>query len=144
LYQEESQDFKGGHMSLLRVLLADDNETVRQSVQRILEAEFEVVGVVKDGRSLLAAAQKLKPDVMIVDIFMPGMSGIEAAKQLKKRHVKGSIIFLTVHQDLALAEEARAMGAMGYVVKSSADRDLVPAIQEALAGRFFLSSALNL
>jgi DNA-binding NarL/FixJ family response regulator len=131
-------------MSLLRVLLADDNETVRQSVQRILEAEFEVVGVVKDGRSLLAAAQKLKPDVMIVDIFMPGMSGIEAAKQLKKRHVKGSIIFLTVHQDLALAEEARAMGAMGYVVKSSADRDLVPAIQEAVAGRFFLSSALNL
>jgi DNA-binding NarL/FixJ family response regulator len=131
-------------MGLLRVLLADDNETVLQSVQRLLEAEFEIVGVVKDGQSLVAAARKLKPDVMIVDVFMPGMNGIEAARQLKKRHVKGSIIFLTVHRDLALADEARAIGAMGYVLKTSADRDLVPAIQEARAGRFFLSSALNL
>ena len=131
-------------MGLLRVLLADDNETVLQSVQRLLEAEFEIVGVVKDGQSLVAAARKLKPDVMIVDVFMPGMNGIEAARQLKKHHVKGSIIFLTVHRDLALADEARAIGAMGYVLKSSADRDLVPAIQEARAGRFFLSSALNL
>ena len=131
-------------MGLLRVLLADDNETVLQSVQRLLEAEFEIVGVVKDGQSLVAAARKLKPDVMIVDVFMPGMNGIEAARELKKRHVKGSIIFLTVHRDLALADEARAIGAMGYVLKTSADRDLVPAIQEARAGRFFLSSALNL
>jgi DNA-binding NarL/FixJ family response regulator len=131
-------------MGLLRVLLADDNETVLQSVQRLLEAEFEIVGVVKDGQSLVAAARKLKPDVMIVDVFMPGMNGIEAARQLKKHHVKGSIIFLTVHRDLSLADEARALGAMGYVLKSSADRDLVPAIQEAQAGRFFLSSALNL
>src|SRR5262245_24136914 len=130
-------------MSPLRVLLADDNETVLKSVQRILEGEFEIVGVVKDGQSLVAAAPKLKPDVMIVDVFMPGMNGIEAARQLKKRHVKGSIIFLTVHRDLALADEARAIGAMGYVLKSSADRDLVLAIQEARAGRFFLSSALN-
>jgi DNA-binding NarL/FixJ family response regulator len=131
-------------MSLLRVLLADDNETVLRSVRRLLEAEFEIVGTVKDGQSLVAAARKLKPDVMIVDVFMPGMNGIEAARQLKKRHVKGSIIFLTVHRDLALADEARALGAMGYVLKSSADRDLVLAIQEAQAGRFFLSSALNL
>ena len=131
-------------MSLLRVLLADDNDIVLHSVQRILETEFEIVGVVKDGRSLVAAAHKLKPDVMIVDVFMPGMNGLEAAKQLKKRHVKGSIIFLTVYQDLALADEARAIGGMGYVLKSSADRDLVPAIHEARAGRFFLSSALNL
>lgn len=130
-------------MSPLRVLLADDNEMVLQSVRRILEAEFEIIGVVKDGQSLVTAAQKLKPDVMIVDVFMPGMSGLEAAKQLKRRHVKGSIIFLTVVQDQSLADEARTLGAMGYVVKSSADRDLVLAIQEALAGRFFLSSALS-
>jgi DNA-binding NarL/FixJ family response regulator len=130
-------------MGLLRVLLADDNDTVLQSVQRLLETEFEIVGVVKDGQSLLAAAHKLKPDVMIVDVFMPGMNGLDAARQLKKRHIKGSIIFLTVHQDLALAEEARAIGAMGYVLKSSADRDLVPAIQEAQAGRFFLSAAVT-
>jgi DNA-binding NarL/FixJ family response regulator len=131
-------------MSLLRVLLADDNETVLRSVRRLLETDFEIVASVKDGQSLVAAARKLKPDVMIIDVFMPGMNGIEAARQLKKRHVKGSIIFLTVHRDLALADEARALGAMGYVLKSSADRDLVLAIQEAQAGRFFLSSALNL
>ena len=100
-------------MSPLKVLLADDNETVLQSVQRILETEFEIVGVVKDGQSLVGAAQKLKPDVMIVDVFMPGMSGIEAARQLKKRHVKGRIIFLTVLQDQSLADEARTMGRDG-------------------------------
>jgi DNA-binding NarL/FixJ family response regulator len=130
-------------MSSLRVLLADDNDTVLQSVRRILEADFEIVGVVKDGQSLVAAARKLRPDVMIVDLFMPGMNGIEAARQLKKHHVKGSIIFLTVHKDLAFADEARATGAMGYVLKSSADRDLISAIQEARAGRFFLSSGFE-
>jgi DNA-binding NarL/FixJ family response regulator len=81
---------------------------------------------------------------MIVDVLMPGMSGVEAARQLKRHRVKGSIIFLTVLRDTALADEARAMGAMGYVLKSSADRDLVLAVQEALQGRFFLSSALKL
>jgi DNA-binding NarL/FixJ family response regulator len=131
-------------MSLSRVLLADDNDMVLQSVQRILEAHFEIVGAVKDGVSLVAAAQKLNPDVMIVDVFMPGIGGVEAARQLKKHHLKGSIIFLTVLQDSAFADEARAMGAMGYVLKSSADRDLVLAVQEALQGRFFLSSALKL
>ena len=130
-------------MGLLRVLLADDNDTVLESVRRLLETEFEIIAVVKDGQSLVTVAHKLKPDVMIIDVFMPGMNGLEAARQLKKRHVKGSIIFLTVHQDLALADEARAIGAMGYVLKSSADRDLIAAIQEAQAGRFFLSAAVN-
>lgn len=124
-------------------MIADDNDTVLQSVRRILEPEFEIVGIVKDGQSLVAAAHKLKPDIMIIDIFMPGMNGFEAARQLKKRHVTGSMIFLTVHQDVALADEARSIGAMGYVLKSSADRDLVPAIQEAQAGRFFLSAAVH-
>jgi DNA-binding NarL/FixJ family response regulator len=140
---DQKRMFQGDRMDLLRVLLADDNDTVVQSVQRLLETEFEIVGVVKDGRSLVTAAHKLKPDIMIIDIFMPGMNGFEAARQLKKRHMKGTIIFLTVHQDRALADEARAIGAMGYVLKSSADRDLVPAIQEAQAGRFFLSAAVN-
>ena len=131
-------------MGMLRVLIADDNDTVLQSVRRILEAEFEIVGVVKDGQSLVLTAPKLKPDIMIIDIFMPGMNGLEAARRLKKRHVSGSIIFLTVHQDAALADEARSIGAMGYVLKSSADRDLIPAIQEAQAGRFFRSAAVDL
>ena len=141
--QEIKKVSRGDPMGRLRVLIADDNDIVLQSVRRILEAEFEIVGVVKNGESLVAAAHKLKPDIMIVDIFMPGMNGLEAARRLKKGHVSGSIIFLTVHQDVALADEARLIGAMGYVLKSSADRDLVPAIQEARAGRFFLSAAVD-
>jgi DNA-binding NarL/FixJ family response regulator len=130
-------------MSLFRLLLADGNETVLPSVQRILEPHFEIVGIVRDGLSLVAAAQKLNPDIMVVDVFMPGMRGVEAARQVKKHHLKGSIIFLTVPQGWTLAEEARAMDAMGYILKSSADRDLVLAVQETLQGRFFLSTALK-
>jgi DNA-binding NarL/FixJ family response regulator len=105
----------------------------------MLTPDFRIVGAVCDGKSLIAAARKLGPDVMIVDLSMPGLGGIEAARELKKRHIPGRIIFLTVHEDPSFVEEAKAVGAMGYVSKSSADRDLVPAIHEALRGRFFHS-----
>jgi DNA-binding NarL/FixJ family response regulator len=74
---------------------------------------------------------------------MPGLSGIDVARQLKKRHIRGSIIFLTVYEDPSFVEEARTLGAMGYVLKSSADRDLIPAIHQALQGRFFHSPSLQ-
>jgi DNA-binding NarL/FixJ family response regulator len=109
----------------------------------MLTPEFEIVGIVSDGASLIEEARRLSPDVMIVDLFMPGVSGIEAARELKKRHVPGRIIFLTVYEDASFVETAKAMGAMGYVLKSSADRDLVPAIHEALQGHFFHSSSLH-
>ena len=105
----------------------------------MLTPDFRIVGAVCDGKSLVAAARRLSPDVMIVDLSMPVLAGIEAARELKKRHIPGRIIFLTVHEDPSLVEEAKAVGAMGYVSKSSADRDLVPAIHEALQGRFFHS-----
>jgi DNA-binding NarL/FixJ family response regulator len=123
-----------------RVLLADDNPTVLDAVSRMLTPVFEIVGRVSNGVSLIAEARKLRPDVMIVDFSMPELGGLEAARELKKRHIPGCVIFLTVHEDASFVEEAQAVGAMGYVLKSSADRDLVPAIREALEGRFFDSS----
>jgi DNA-binding NarL/FixJ family response regulator len=105
----------------------------------MLSPEFTIVGTVTDGESLVKEAERLSPDVMIVDVAMPGLSGLEAARELKKRSVGGCIVFLTVFQDASLIEEARTLGAMGYVLKSSADRDLIPAIHEALLGRFFQS-----
>ena len=126
-------------MSLPRVLLADDSAAVLEVMKQLLKPEFEVVGTVQDGVSLVAAAQKLDPDVMIVDVAMPGLSGFEAAKQLRKSHVRGIIVFLSFHEDVSFIAEARSIGTMGYVFKSSANQDLVVAIHEALEGRFFVS-----
>jgi DNA-binding NarL/FixJ family response regulator len=109
----------------------------------MLTPDFEIVGAVSDGKCLVAEAQKLLPDVMIVDIFMPGLNGMDAVRELKKRQVTGHVIFLTVYEDAAFVEEAQALGAMGYVLKTSADRDLIPAIHEALQGRFFHSPCLR-
>jgi DNA-binding NarL/FixJ family response regulator len=130
-------------MSATRVLLADNSPAVLQAVTRMLEPEFDVIGTVRDGTSLVGEAERLKPDVMIVDLLMRGLKGLEAIRRLKKRHVPAVVIFLTVHSDLAVAEEARAIGAMGYVLKSSADRELLPAIRKAQQGCFFLSAGLK-
>jgi DNA-binding NarL/FixJ family response regulator len=115
--------------------LAGDNPTVLEAVSRMLTPEFDIVGTVSNGMSLIAEARRLSPVVMIVDMFMPGLSGIEAARWVKKRHIASSIV-LTVYEDPSFVQEIRASGTMGYVLKSSADRDLVPAIYEALEGRF--------
>jgi len=124
-----------------RVLLADDSPAVLAGIRQLLDPEFEIVGCVSDGMALLTAAKALKPDVMIVDVMMPGLSGLEAVRRLRKVPRFGAIaIVLTVLSDPALVAEARTAGAMGYVVKSSADRDLVNAIHSALAGRFYSSS----
>jgi DNA-binding NarL/FixJ family response regulator len=130
-------------VSAKRVLLADSSPAVLEAVTRMLEPEFNVIGTVSDGSSLIGEAEKLKPDVMIVDLLMPGLSGFEAVRRLRKRRVQTAVIFLTVHSDLALAEEARAIGAMGYVLKPSADRELLPAIRGAQEGSFFLSAGLR-
>ena len=122
--------------------MADDSPTALESISRMLTPEFEIVGTVSDSASLIEQAQRLSPDVMIVDLFMPG-SGIEAARELKKRHVPGRIIFLTVYEDASFVEAAQSLGAMGYVLKSSADRDLIRAIHEALQGHFFHSPSLH-
>ena len=130
-------------MSAPRVLLADSSPTVLDAVTRMLEPEFDVIGTVRDGSSLVVEAEKLKPDVMIIDVLIPGLSGFEAIRRLKKRRVLAAVIFLTVFSDLALAEEARFIGAMGYVLKPAADRELLPAIRDAQQGCFFLSPGLR-
>jgi DNA-binding NarL/FixJ family response regulator len=124
----------------IRILLADDSPAVLAGIRQLLVPEFEIVGSVSDGLALVSAAKALRPDVMIVDVMMPGLSGLEAVKRLKKSLRFNAIaIILTVFDDPSMVAEAQAAGAMGYVVKSAADRDLVNAIYASLEGRFYSS-----
>jgi DNA-binding NarL/FixJ family response regulator len=127
-----------------RILLADDSPAVLAGIRQLLVPEFEIVGSVSDGLALVSAAKTLRPDVMIVDVMMPGLSGLEAVKRLRKLPRFNAIaIILTVFDDPTMVAEARAAGAMGYVVKSAADRDLVNAIHASLEGRFYCSPTRN-
>jgi len=122
-----------------RVLLADDHKIVLEGLRCILEAEFELVGTVEDGRALVAAAQKFNPDVIVADVSMPLLNGIEAAQQIKKANSEAKFIFLTMHPDVSYATRALEAGALGYVLKHSAPSELVQAIREALRGRVYVT-----
>jgi DNA-binding NarL/FixJ family response regulator len=122
-----------------RVLLADDLPPVLSAVAKLLQGSFEVIGMVGDGQAALASALALKPDLAILDISMPGMSGIEVARELRKRECKTKIVFLTVHQDSDILATCLAAGGLGYVVKVLMGTDLIPAMNEALADRVFVS-----
>lgn len=129
-------------MSKARVLLADDHRIVAEGLKRLLESEFELVGIVEDGRALLAAARELKPDVIVSDITMPELNGVEALGELKKDNPDVRVVFLTMHHNVAYARRALDAGALGYVVKHSAAEELVLAVRAAAAGRSFISSAI--
>jgi len=122
-----------------RILLADDHTLVVEGFRRLLEAEFDVVGVVEDGRTLLTAAARLRPDVILLDISMPLLNGIDAARQLRKTQPEAKIIFVTMHADPAYVAEALREGAAGYVLKRSAATELVTAIRQALRGRTYVT-----
>ncbi|MCZ6907810.1 MAG: response regulator transcription factor [Deltaproteobacteria bacterium] len=122
-----------------RVLLADDHKIVAEGLRSLLEPEFELIGIVEDGRALVAAAQKLNPDVIVTDISMPLLNGIEAARQLKKGTSQAKIVFLTMHPDVMYATRALEAGASGYVLKHAAPSELITAIREALKGRIYLT-----
>ena len=126
------------------ILLADDESAVLDRVRRLLESEFRVVETVSDGQALLAAADRLKPDVILADISMPVLSGFEAARRLKVLSTSTRIIFLTVHEEPAVVTEALEIGVNGYVIKRAAAQDLIAAIREVLEGRCFVSPALSL
>ena len=126
-------------MARARILLADDHKDIREKVMQQLEPEFVVVGAVEDGNALLEAASQMKPDVCVVDISMPIMSGIEAVTQMRASGSTVKIIFLTVHEDPDFLQAALDTGALGYVVKSRVATDLSPAIRAALDGRLFIS-----
>lgn len=121
------------------VLLADDHTIVVEGLRRILEPEFELVGAVGDGRALVSATEKLRPDVVITDISMPLLNGLEATRQIMKADRRTKIIFLTMHADINYSTEAFQAGASGYLLKQSAAEELLTAIREVLKGRVYLS-----
>ena len=122
-----------------RVLLADDHTLLLEAFEKLLEPEYTVVGAVSDGRALLAAAAELKPDVIVLDIAMPLLNGLDAARQIKKTMPAIKLIFLTMNEDPNLASEAFRIGASGYLLKTSAASELSKAINEALCGRSYVT-----
>jgi len=126
-------------LELPTVLIADDHFTVLESVVPMLKPFFNVVGTASDGKGAVEAESRLHPDVVILDISMPVLSGIDAAKQMRKQGSKAGIVFLTVHEDTDILAAAKAAGGKGYVVKSRLGTDLIPAIKDALAGEDFVS-----
>ena len=126
-----------------RVLLADDHGPIIERVRSILQSGFDVVGSVNNGRDLVSEAARLRPDVIVLDISMPGMTGIEAAQELREAKSTAKLIFLTVHERVEFVRACLAEGALGYVVKSRLAVDLLPAIHEALAGRRFISPPVS-
>jgi DNA-binding NarL/FixJ family response regulator len=122
-----------------RLLIADDHKLLAEACKSILEPEFEVVGIVTDGRSLLKAAASLKPDVIIVDISMPHLNGLDAGEQIKHKMPSVKLVFLTMNLTADVAAEAFRRGASAYVLKHSAAEELLTAIRKVVHGESYLS-----
>lgn len=126
-----------------RVLLADDHTIVTEGLKSILDPEFELVGTVEDGRAMLVAAEELQPDVIVADITMPSLNGLDAVRQLKRKNERAKVVFLTMHSDADLATEAFRAGASGYLLKQSAGEELITAIHTVLQGRVYLTPLIQ-
>jgi DNA-binding NarL/FixJ family response regulator len=126
-----------------KVLLADDHTVVAEGLATLLKNRFDLVGTVGNGSELIDAARKLRPDVIVTDISMPVLSGLEALRRLKAARSEAKVIFLTMHADAQLATEAFRAGASGYVLKQSAGEELIAAIQEVLQGRTYLTPLMT-
>lgn len=126
-------------MNRKRVVVADDLGPFLKAVGDLLQPSFDVVGVASDGRGALETTLRLKPDLVVLDVTMPVMSGIQVAKELMRRCSRAKIVFLTVHEDADILKTCQASGGLGYVVKQSMGTDLIPAMNEALAGHVFTS-----
>jgi DNA-binding NarL/FixJ family response regulator len=124
------------------VLLADDHRIVAEGLKGLLTPEFELLGVVEDGRALVREAKKLRPDVIVADITMPHLNGIDALEQLKKNDPRVKVVFLTMHREVAYARRALEAGASGFVLKHSATDELVAAIRAALNGQKYITPVL--
>ena len=122
-----------------RVLLADDHRMVAEALTSLLASDFELVGVVEDGRAMLDAAKTMRPDVIVADVTMPGLNGIDALVHLRREGDGVPVVFLTMHRDVAFARRALEAGASGFVLKHSASSELVAAIRAALDGRTYLT-----
>jgi DNA-binding NarL/FixJ family response regulator len=126
-------------MERARVLLADDHKIVAEGLRSLLEPEFELIDIVENGRDLIDRTKKLCPDVIVVDITMPLMNGLEAVHQLKQSDASLKVVILTMHQDVNYAMKAFEVGASAFVLKHSAPSELVTAIREAWAGRTYVT-----
>ena len=122
--------------------MADDHRMVAEGLKRLLDPEFELVGVVEDGLALIEAAKKLHPDIIIADITMPGLNGLEALVQIKKECPRIKVVTLTMHREVAYARRALDAGASAFVLKHSAPEELLTAIRAALAGKTYISPAV--
>jgi DNA-binding NarL/FixJ family response regulator len=125
-----------------RVLLADDHLLVAEALKSLLSPEFDLVGVVEDGRALVEAAKTLRPDVIVADVAMPQLNGIEALIQLRKNGHRVPVVFLTMHREVMFARRALEAGASGFVLKHSASVELIAALRAALAGKTYLTPQL--
>lgn len=125
-----------------RVLLADDHRMFAEGVKGFLTEEFELVGIVDDGQAMVKAARDLNPDVIVADISMPHLNGMDALVQLKQHNPNVRVVFLTMHRDAAYARRALQAGALGFVLKHSAPEELVLAVRAALQGRTFIAPDL--
>jgi DNA-binding NarL/FixJ family response regulator len=130
-------------MNRVRVLLAEDHTIVAEGLAMLLRSDFELVGTVADGRALIDHFRQLKPDVVVADVAMPGLSGLEALRQLKSEGHDVRFIFLTAHAEPEIATEAIRAGAAAYLLKLSAGEELITAIREVLQGRIYLSSLIT-
>jgi DNA-binding NarL/FixJ family response regulator len=124
------------------VLVAEDHRAMRDSLVRLLSRECDVVEAVADGQSAVAAAARLNPDLLVLDIAMPGMNGIAAATQIKASGSHARVVFVTNLHDREFVDRSLALGTVGYIVKNRIVPDLYPAIREVLAGRSFISPTL--
>jgi DNA-binding NarL/FixJ family response regulator len=130
-------------VSRLRVLVADDHQGMLDNVVRLLSREFDVVAIVHDGAAAVSEAPRVNPDILVLDIAMPGLSGIEAAGRLKANGSTAKVVFVTMHDDREFVDGAAALGNVGFVVKSRLMSDLIPAIRSVLAGEPFVSPSLR-
>jgi len=126
-------------MKRTTILIADDHKMFAQGLASLLEEEFELVGIVENGKALIEAATRLEPEVIVVDISMPILNGFDAVRRLKQSGATAKVIFLTMHADSRLLAEAIRCGGAGYVLKQSAGEDLVHAIREVIAGHNYVT-----
>jgi len=129
-------------MKKVRILLADDHKFITDSLKSILEPTYDVVGIVEDGKMLTREAARLLPDVIIVDISMPKLNGLEAIRQIRKEGIESKVIFLTMHPDVIYASTALEAGALGYVLKHSAHSELQQAVENVLLGKTFITEKI--